>query len=208
MKKVHAFTASLGEKLDNRRETEGKLATMIITIVLIFVVCNSFESITFILHIQEILPLDIFQQFLRPLADLLMVINSSVNIFIYCAFKRNFREKFFQMYFLCKWRKTKKPKTFILPDKNSDILPMIRAQLPKTSVELTYYASKECQQQALIPSHKITNLKALEETTSSIQSENANEAKPSISDSDTGYDSSLKETSFTIKAKLHIPSTI
>ena len=59
------MTASLGEKNVDRRETEVKLAVMVTTIVSVFVVCNSFESIVFILHIQEMLPLDIFQDYLR-----------------------------------------------------------------------------------------------------------------------------------------------
>ena len=109
---------------------------MISVIVMIFAVCNSFESIVFILSSQEILSLDFVQEYFRPLSDLLMVINSSINVFIYCAFRKEFREKFVELYF--KWNCNKTSKQKPLPLRAEvPMIPMIRAQLPKTSVELT-----------------------------------------------------------------------
>ena len=90
------------------------------------------------------LPLDIVQDYLRPCADLLMVINSSVNIVIYCVFKRDFCEKVRQLYFRCKCRKVAKNKP-LTPSKEVPMIPMIRAQLPKTSVEFTYATEKQHQ---------------------------------------------------------------
>ena len=144
VKKIHRLSASLGEKKDDRHDIELRLAAMISTIVMVFVVCNSFESIVFILTSQEMLPLDIVQDYLRPCADLLMVINSSVNIVIYCVFKRDFREKLLQLYFRCKCRKVAKNKQLV-PSKEMPMIPMIRAQLPKTSVEFTYATEKQHQ---------------------------------------------------------------
>ena len=61
--------------------------------------CNSFESIVFILSSQGLLSIDTVQEYLRPFADLMMVINSGVNVTIYCGFNKDFRDKFCQMYF-------------------------------------------------------------------------------------------------------------
>ena len=176
--------------MNDRHAIEVRLAIMISTIVLVFIVCNLFESLVFIFHIQEILPLDVFQNFLRPMADFLMVINSSANIVIYCSFKTEFREKFFQLYFLR--RKAKKNKALPGPAEIS-MIPMIRAQLPKTSVELTSAASKDQQQGTVLFHQSDPNYKIVEESTPLLQVENNEEVKPMRSDSDTGYDSSIKE---------------
>ena len=74
---------------------------MISIIVLVFVVCNSFESLLFILQSQNLLPANLVQDFLRPMADFLMVFNSGVNVIIYCAFNPVFRERFVEVYFNC-----------------------------------------------------------------------------------------------------------
>ena len=114
---------------------------MISTIVMVFVACNSFESLVFILTSQKLLPLDIVQYYLRPLSDFLMVINSSVNVIIYCVFRRDFRDKFCQLYCRCKSKVEKK--LIEAPPKEFPMIPMIRAQLPKTSVEATYATEKQ-----------------------------------------------------------------
>ena len=129
--------------MDDRHDVESKLAIMISSIVSVFVVCNSFESIVFILSSQEILSLNIVQDYLRPFADFLMIINSSVNVIIFCIFKKEFRNKFFQMYVQCNWKRKSKPKPLPAPVEIS-MIAMMRAQLPKTSVEMTSAeASKE-----------------------------------------------------------------
>ena len=87
------------------------------------------------------LSLDTVQNYLRPIADFLMVFNSSINVVIYCIFKKEFREKFSQLYLQCSWKKKNTPKPLPAPMEKS-MIPMIRAQLPKTSVEMTF-ASKE-----------------------------------------------------------------
>ena len=87
-----------GNVSDNKKELEARLASMISTVVIVFVLCNSFESIIFILSSQELISIGLVQEYLRPLADLLLVINSGVNVAIYCGFNSDFREKFVQMY--------------------------------------------------------------------------------------------------------------
>ena len=90
---------------DKNQGVEARLASMISTVVLVFCLCNSFESIVFILSSQGLLSIDIVQEYLRPFADLMMVINSGVNVTIYCGFNKDFRDKFCQMYF---WKQQSK----------------------------------------------------------------------------------------------------
>ena len=87
-----------GNVSDKKKELEARLASMISTVVIVFILCNSFESIVFILSSQELISIDVVQEYLRPIADLLLVINSGVNVAIYCGFNSDFREKFVQMY--------------------------------------------------------------------------------------------------------------
>ena len=87
-----------GNVSDKKKELEARLASMISTVVIVFILCNSFESIVFILSTQKLTSIDVVQEYLRPLADLLLVINSGINVAIYCGFNSDFREKFVQMY--------------------------------------------------------------------------------------------------------------
>ena len=97
-----------GNVSDKKKELEARLALMISTVVIVFILCNSFESIVFILSTQELISIGLVQEYLRPLADLLLVINSGVNVAIYCGFNSDFREKFVQMYLT---RRSKRPTT-------------------------------------------------------------------------------------------------
>ena len=92
-----------GEKTEKQQDTETKLAKMMISVVVVFVLCNAFESIVFILTSLDLIELQMVQAYFRPLADLLMVLNSSVNVALYCGFNTDFRQKFLQLYFNCEW---------------------------------------------------------------------------------------------------------
>ena len=82
-----------------RQALEFRITLMTIVIVVIFVVCNSFESLLFILHSQELLYRNIVEDYLRPICDVLMVFNSSVNVFIYGTVSTQFRAAFYKMFF-------------------------------------------------------------------------------------------------------------
>ena len=197
VRRIHRFTASLGEKTNERREIEARLASMISIIVTIFAVCNSFEAIVFILSIQKKVNLDVVQNYLRPISDLLMVVNSSVNVIIYVVFKKDFKEKLYALYSQVNSKNSSKQKPLPGPT-NISMIPMMRAQLPKTSVELTSAASRE-QQGNVSVHHSIPNDKQLGESTPLLEDEQDVIAKPTPSDSDTGYDSSFKENSSVVK---------
>ena len=100
MRKIFSLSAEFNQGRMNERQQaqEARVTKMTITIVAVFVFCNAFESIVWILASQEMISLDLVQNYLRPLADLLMTINSSVNIVIYSYFNKEFKEKFWEMY--------------------------------------------------------------------------------------------------------------
>ena len=97
------MSASLGNKgkTDKQKAQEARLATMISLIVAIFIVCNSFESLMFIFDSLGLIPRNIVEDFLRPFADFLMIVNSSVNFVIYNIFNESFRKLFCKLYLPC-----------------------------------------------------------------------------------------------------------
>ena len=99
--------ATLKHLQSQSQSMESRITKMSIIIVIIFVVCNSFESILFILHSQEILRRDVVQDYLRSIGDVLMVFNSSVNAIIYGAVSSQFRATFLQI-FCCKGEEKKR----------------------------------------------------------------------------------------------------
>ena len=114
-----------------RQSMEAKITKMSIIIVIIFVVCNSFESILFILHSQEILRRDVIQDYLRSIGDVLMVFNSSVNAIIYGAVSSQFRATFLQM-FCCKGEENKR--NISKTDSSNVVIPS--SKLPRRNMNL------------------------------------------------------------------------
>ena len=101
VKRIRGLVEEIGlgnEANRKQQEIQKRLTKMITTIVLVFIICNSFESVIFILSSLNLIELDLVQNYLRPLADFLMVINSSVNVVIYCSFSSDFRNKFYNTY--------------------------------------------------------------------------------------------------------------
>ena len=97
------MSASLGikGKTDKQKAQEARLATMISLIVAIFIVCNSFESLMFIFDSLGLIPRNIVEDFLRPFADFLIIVNSSMNVVIYNIFNESFRKLFCKLYLPC-----------------------------------------------------------------------------------------------------------
>ena len=97
----------MSASLANKRKTvkqkakEARLTTMISLIVAIFIVCNSFESLMFIFDSLGLIPRNIVEDFLRPLADFLIIVNSSMNVVIYNIFNESFRKLFCKLYLPC-----------------------------------------------------------------------------------------------------------
>ena len=97
------MSASLAHKgkTDKQKAQEARLATMISLIVAIFIVCNSFESLMFIFDSLGLIPRNIVEDFLRPFADFLIIVNSSMNVVIYNIFNKSFRKSFCKLYLPC-----------------------------------------------------------------------------------------------------------
>ena len=97
------MSASLGNKgkTDKQKAQEARLATMISLIVAIFIVCNSFESLMFIFDSLGLIPRNIVEDFLRPFADLLIIVTSSMNVVIYNIFNKSFHKLFCKLYLPC-----------------------------------------------------------------------------------------------------------
>ena len=97
----------MSASLANKRKTvkqkakEARLTTMISLIVAIFIVCNSFESLMFIFDSLGLIPRNIVEDFLRPFADFLIIVNSSMNVVIYNIFNESFRKLFCKLYLPC-----------------------------------------------------------------------------------------------------------
>ena len=121
MRRINELSASLGikGKTDKQKAQEARLATMISLIVAIFIVCNSFESLMFIFDSIGLIPRNIVEDFLRPFADFLMIVNASVNVVIYNIFNKNFRKLFCKLYVPC------------LLDKKSDAMTLSESANPR-----------------------------------------------------------------------------
>ena len=85
-----------------REKKEKQILISVILIVATFTLCNSFESVLFILAHQGCLSsLDIFWDYLRPTANFLMVLNSSINSLIFGICNKTFRTKFIDVFCKC-----------------------------------------------------------------------------------------------------------
>ena len=85
-----------------REKKEKQILISVILIVATFTLCNSFESVLFILaHEGCLSSLDIFWDYLRPTANFLMVLNSSVNSLIFGICNKAFRTKFVDIFCKC-----------------------------------------------------------------------------------------------------------
>ena len=84
----------------NQRQ-ERKMALMMMTIVIVFVTCNIFSSVVWILffNFKEVCQFTI--AYLWSTSLLLETLNSSVNVIIYAVFNKRFRILFSEMFCNC-----------------------------------------------------------------------------------------------------------
>ena len=78
-------------KVKRMKQQERNLTWMGITIVIIFVICNSFYVIYYILKSTGIMS-TFDKLYLHSTARFFAIMNCSVNIIIYCYFNTKFRE--------------------------------------------------------------------------------------------------------------------
>ena len=102
LRNFYPFDPCAGMTSALREKKEKQILISVILIVATFTLCNSFESILFILAHQGCLSsLDIFWDYLRPTANFLMVLNSSVNSLIFGICSKAFRTKFVDVFCKC-----------------------------------------------------------------------------------------------------------
>ena len=79
------------------KSQETNMTTMMFVVVSVFTFANFFYFLCKILRQSKAVPEDILDDYLRPFADLLMTLNSSVNVIIYGIFSKRFRRIFFKV---------------------------------------------------------------------------------------------------------------
>ena len=82
------------------KKHEKRLTIMMMVIVLVFGICNSFYGAYYIFRDQEMI-CDIQKTYLYPTACVFLVLNSSVNVFIYGAFNKKFKSVFISLFLPC-----------------------------------------------------------------------------------------------------------
>ena len=122
-----------------RQAMEFRITLMTTVIVVIFMVCNSFESLLFILHSQDLLYRNIVEDYLRPICDVLMIFNSSVNVIIYGTVSSQFRAAFYEM-FSC--LRTEQKSTGSKKN-SSNIIPSSTLLSRKTTINVTKKSSEK-----------------------------------------------------------------
>ena len=133
-------TTSASKQLQmKRQDMEFRITLMTTVIVVIFMVCNSFESLLFILHSQDLLYCNIVEDYLRPICDVLMIFNSSVNVIIYGTVSSQFRAAFYEM-FSC--LRTEKKSTGSKKN-SSNIIPSSTLLSRKTTINVTKKSSEK-----------------------------------------------------------------
>ena len=75
---------------------EHNLATMLLMVVLVFFICN---LLALLVNVLELLDFVELVAKLGNVSNLLVIINSSGNILIYCTFGKKFRTVFMQIFF-------------------------------------------------------------------------------------------------------------
>lgn len=88
------------------KNQERKLTKMGVILVVIFVGCNSFYMIYYIMEGLELKNNVLLRRandlYIHALARVFAIINSSVNVFIYGAFNKKFKDTFLSLFCKCR----------------------------------------------------------------------------------------------------------
>ena len=82
------------------KKHEKRLTIMMMVIVLVFGICNSFYGAYYIFRDQKLI-CDIQKTYLYPTACVFLVLNSSVNVLIYGTFNKKFKSVFISLFLPC-----------------------------------------------------------------------------------------------------------
>ena len=82
------------------KKDEKRLTIMMMVIVLVFGICNSFYGAYYIFRDQGLI-CKIQKTYLYPTACVFLVLNSSVNVLIYGTFNKKFKSVFISLFLPC-----------------------------------------------------------------------------------------------------------
>lgn len=92
--------------LTRHQELELNVASMLVSLVAIFIACNGpafFVNIFELLHKLDFVD-DTYLTLMTTFSNFLVCFNSSVNFVVYCTFGKKFRERLLQTFVCCKRR--------------------------------------------------------------------------------------------------------
>ena len=115
----------------NQRQ-DRKMALMMMTIVIVFVTCNIFSTLVWILffNFKEVCKFTI--AYLWSTSVLLETLNSSVNVIIYAVFNKKFRILFVEMFCSC-FRKKEQLKGPVRTSGRVTLGPLLYGPVPSPS---------------------------------------------------------------------------
>ena len=103
----------------NTMINENRVAKMVMVMVVLFVVCNSAESLTNVLMVYKIVGANLST---RATLHFLIVFNSSVNTIVYGLFNKKFRRLFFNLICPC-YKQIDQETTVVSTSKSNPKLP-------------------------------------------------------------------------------------
>jgi len=101
-----SFNKALAAMRAGAKYKEWRLTIMCVIIVMVFVGCNSFYVIYYILEglktsINDVLIWRANDQYIHSTARVFAIINSSINVFIYGVFNKKFKTTFCSLFWKC-----------------------------------------------------------------------------------------------------------
>ena len=115
----------------NQRQ-ERKMALMMMTIVIVFVTCNIFSSVVWVLFFNFLKDCRSTIAYLWSTSLLLETLNSSVNVIIYAVFNKKFRILFVEMFCSC-FRKKEQFKGPVRTSGRFTLGPLLYGPVPSPS---------------------------------------------------------------------------
>ena len=115
----------------NQRQ-ERKMALMMMTIVIVFVTCNIFSSVVWVLFFNFLDKCQSTIAYLWSTSLLLETLNSSVNVIIYAVFNKKFRILFVEMFCSC-FRKKEQLKGPVRTSGRVTLGPLLYGPVPSPS---------------------------------------------------------------------------
>ena len=121
---------------------EHNLATMLLMVVLVFFICN---LLALLVNVLELLDFVELVAKLGNVSNLLVIINSSGNILIYCTFGKKFRTVFMQIFF------GRQPKTRNMTyyTTNNTLTTNVSSTVNGETVPLTSFSKNSIRQERL-----------------------------------------------------------